>query len=49
MNKKATIDTQVAATALIYMTGWTEDEFNENVSDVIDRIMLANEHEGGMQ
>lgn len=49
MAKKPTIEAQVAATALVYITDWTEEEFNQNVSDVMDRIVLANEQEGGMQ
>ena len=49
MSKKPTNEANAAATALIYITGWNEDEFNENVNDVLDRIMLLNEQEGGMQ
>jgi hypothetical protein len=49
MSKKPTNESNAAATALIYITEWTEDEFNENVNDVLDRIMLLNEQEGGMQ
>ena len=49
MSKKPTNEASAAATALIYITGWDEDEFNENVSDVLNRIMLLNEQEGGMQ
>jgi hypothetical protein len=49
MNDKPSNEANAAATALIYITNWTEDQFYQNVNDVMNRIMLLNHHEGGMQ
>lgn len=49
MNDDATPESNAAASALIFITGWNMDEFMENVNDVMEKVMLVNSQEGGMQ
>jgi hypothetical protein len=49
MNQDPTPESNAAAAAIIYITDWDEDEFMENVNDVMEKVMLVNSQEGGMQ
>lgn len=49
MNQDPTPESNAAAAAIIYITDWDEDEFMANVNDVMEKVMLVNSQEGGMQ
>lgn len=49
MNDDPTPESNAAAAAVIYVTDWDMDEFMENVNDVMEKVMLVNSQEGGMQ
>jgi hypothetical protein len=49
MSDEMTPETNAAAAAIVFITGWTEEEFNENARDVYEKVILANNQEGGMQ
>lgn len=48
-DKKGTPEGAAALTALITLTGWDFDQFQENLSDVIEKVELMNSQMGGMQ